>query len=144
MFSSNGCTRIIIFRLLYQCSTLIWLCMVKMSMLFYCYCSQSSIVKQLTTRTMHELQTSLQQKHMNNTYQPKNDDASLSRQGVSNLKGNMDTSFSTTLNCIQFGMCTRYDEGRFLLAKIHWSHPICSIEIGEAGCLRCGLIQFCA
>lgn len=56
-----------------------------------------------------------------------------------------DASFSASLNCVEFGMCTQDDKGNFVLAKTLWSNPIVSTDIGEAmgiymayiGCMNC-------
>ncbi|CAJ2657411.1 unnamed protein product [Trifolium pratense] len=47
-------------------------------------------------------------------------------------KCNIDASFRKQRNHIDFGICIRDDEGRFVLAKTMWSSPTCEVDLEEA------------
>jgi hypothetical protein len=44
----------------------------------------------------------------------------------------VDVSFSNALNKMRIDICTRDDQGRFVLARTEWISPILDVEVGEA------------
>lgn len=51
------------------------------------------------------------------------------QQGIK--KCNIDTAFSEALNRVGFGMCLRDAAGSFIRAKMMWTNPMCTPEVGE-------------
>jgi len=47
------------------------------------------------------------------------------------IKCNIDATFSEALNRVGFGMCLRDAAGNFLRAKMMWSNPMCTPEVGK-------------
>lgn len=43
----------------------------------------------------------------------------------------MDATFSETTNCVSFGICVQDDLGEFIKARVLWSHPKVSTDVGE-------------
>lgn len=51
------------------------------------------------------------------------------QQGIN--KCNIDTAFSEALNRVGFGMCLWDAAGSFIRAKMMWTNPMCTPEVGE-------------
>jgi hypothetical protein len=48
------------------------------------------------------------------------------------FKCNVDAAFSQARNRVGIGVCIRYDEGRYVLAKTEWMTPLFDVDLGEA------------
>jgi hypothetical protein len=100
-------------------------------------------VIQIRPRAIHTLEDLKQARvlnsgsNMNNAQQQHSKSTTTSNRKLNKptpgrMKCNIDVSFSSSLNKVGTGLCIRDEDGSYVLAKIVWFSPFCSVEVGEA------------